>query len=878
MDRRWHTRKPKGVGRIVLVLTTLATGLVLFAPSQASAFPPAVTVTSDPGALVSGPGGITAGPDGNLWFTNGDQYSIGRITPDGVITSYIAAAFDPSGLWGLGGITTGPDGALWFTVGALNGGSIDRMTTSGVVVSHFTGPSIDEPGSIVTGSDGALWFTQLNNTIGRITTSGAVTTYTDPTFDTPSDITAGPDGALWFMNVGDRTIGRITTSGVVSNFTVSGQAWPSALAAGPDGEVWFLYGKDLGEISSTGSISMFKVKGDYGSALTEGPDGALWFSAGKGTIGRFDTTTDTASHFECSYCTPFGVSSVANGSDGAMWFVNHYNSSIVRMTTSGVVSNFTAGGFDNPHGITFGPDGSFWVTNTAGNSVGRLSYVTINGNPTGLADVSDSSINQPEGITSGPDGALWFTNAGNNSIGRITTTGSVTNYTDPSIDQPENITAGPDGALWFTNAGNNSIGRITTTGSVTNYTDPSIDQPENITAGPDGALWFTNAGNNSIGRITTTGSVTNYTDPSIDQPEGITVGPDGAPWFTNAGNNSIGRISTSGVVSNYTDPSIDQPEGITVGPDGALWFTNAGNNSIGRITTTGSVTNYTDPSIDQPNSITTGPNGDLWFTNTGSNTVGQINTPAEILGYGSLSGNAGSFGIYTAGTGRYGHGAFSFYQSGWPTPSTPLTLREATVSCVNFDDGVATITGQVYLATASENVVAQVGAGNELALSYAPDIYSVSSGCWAPTGSPQLTPRASGAIDIELGDTPSVSADQILGADEWNHLLGMETQGTGNMAQGALFFYQKDWPSSDSPWTAQTAVVTCVSIDGTAATVTGKVTDGSKKETVVAVLRSSPPALTIAAGRSVSRASPGCDVTQKAAKPLKHGGDIEIGS
>ena len=70
----------------------------------------------------------------------------------------------------------------------------------------------------------------------------------------------------------------------------------------------------------------------------------------------------------------------------------------------------------------------------------------------------------PYGITSGPDGALWFTNSGNNSIGRITTGGTVTNYTGTGISGPEGITSGPDGALWFTNSGNNSIGRITTGG------------------------------------------------------------------------------------------------------------------------------------------------------------------------------------------------------------------------------------------------------------------------------------------------------------------------------------------------------------------------------------------------------------------------------
>ncbi len=59
----------------------------------------------------------------------------------------------------------------------------------------------------------------------------------------------------------------------------------------------------------------------------------------------------------------------------------------------------------------------------------------------------------PGGITAGPDGALWFTNTGNGgSIGRITTAGAVTNYTGTGISDPvDMIAAGTDGALWFVN-------------------------------------------------------------------------------------------------------------------------------------------------------------------------------------------------------------------------------------------------------------------------------------------------------------------------------------------------------------------------------------------------------------------------------------------
>jgi Bacterial Ig domain len=55
-----------------------------------------------------------------------------------------------------------------------------------------------------------------------------------------------------------------------------------------------------------------------------------------------------------------------------------------------------------------------WFTN-AGNSIGRITTGGVVTNYTG------TGISIPEGITVGPDGATWFTNSGNNSIGRITT-------------------------------------------------------------------------------------------------------------------------------------------------------------------------------------------------------------------------------------------------------------------------------------------------------------------------------------------------------------------------------------------------------------------------------------------------------------------------
>ena len=377
-----------------------------------------------------------------------------------------------------------------------------------------------------------------------------------------------------------------------------------------------------------------------------GPDGALWFTnSGNDSIGRITTSGVVTNYTNSGIAAP---SAITTGPDGALWFTDF--DAIGRITTSGVFSFYNENDGYFPSAITVGPDGALWVTSEGQSSSAPptpnvIFRMTTSGVITDTYTVPDVPIGGLGGITSGPDGALWFVGqSGYDSglIGRMTTTGAFTFYTDSSGFTPDEITTGPDGALWFTDTDGNLVGRITTAGAITNYTDPSIIGPSGIAAGPDGALWFANTGYEhqtatqgptSIGHITTSGTVSSYGGPGVNDPNGIATGPDGALWFTNGGNNSIGRITTSGVITNYTDPSIDDPSGITTGPDGALWFTNGGNNSIGRITTSGVVSNYTDPSISNPAAITTGPDGALWFTNLGTNSIGRITTAGVVTNY-----------------------------------------------------------------------------------------------------------------------------------------------------------------------------------------------------------------------------------------------------
>ena len=291
---------------------------------------------------------------------------------------------------------------------------------------------------------------------------------------------------------------------------------------------------------------------------------------------------------------------------------------------------------DFPNGITAGPDGALWFTDSSG-TIGRI---------TTSGSVTDFQANAAYAITAGPDGALWFTEPGFSQIGRITTSGAVTEFPVGGV-QPYGITAGSDGALWFAEAGNSGqIGRITTSGSVTEFPFGN-GFTSSITAGPDGALWFTIYNGSAIGRMTTSGSFSEFfvpTQPAAtggtgDAPNGITTGPDGALWFTeeNGTANKIGRVTTSGSVTEFAIPTpSSQPNSITAAPDGALWFTEANGNKIGRVTTSGSVTEFPIPtSISAPRGITTGPDAAVWFAEFSGNQIGRVTVgpgpPASLV-------------------------------------------------------------------------------------------------------------------------------------------------------------------------------------------------------------------------------------------------------
>jgi virginiamycin B lyase len=325
--------------------------------------------------------------------------------------------------------------------------------------------------------------------------------------------------------------------------------------------------------------------------------------------------------------------------------------------------------------ITGGPDGNVWYTTELCNSCGGggVNYgndAIVDMTTTGTVIASYVAGTTPNlakgafnGITKGPDGKLWFTDTANKKIGSITTSGTVTEYTAPGGICPNRIIAGPSGdnGLWFTSTCSDSIGHITTAGVGTAYSlSGGGTVYESLVLGKDGNIYVVDLTNKAIGQaVISGGAVSSYSEVVIPANPvdgsantglfGIAQTADGELWFSNDGcsPSTIGSIAiaspfTSSTISQYvTKQGCSYPAEIAVTPDGSTAYLAEWDYPvIEQITPAGAgkaptLTDYAIQAV-TPNTvfqetydITVGPDGNVWST-IYTNDYSNLN-PANVV-------------------------------------------------------------------------------------------------------------------------------------------------------------------------------------------------------------------------------------------------------
>jgi streptogramin lyase len=316
----------------------------------------------------SAPFWITAGPGAVLDFTAGGTNQIGAYNP--AIHGFTSFSIPTATIGSSSYITAGTDGKLYFT--ASNDNAIEQLNPATHVITAFPIPTAGlGPQFITTGADGNLYFTTSNaNVIEQLEPTTPVfifKTFFIPTANSgASGITSGPDNSLWFIESTANKIGQLNlATHVVREFSIPNAiGGTSTITTGTDGDLYFTEPgpNSIGQFNPITRKFRFlpiPVANSGAADITTGPDGNLYFTEpGANEIGQLNPNEIG----QLNPATPL------------------FTELVIPTANSGAT------------GITAGPDGNVYFTETTANKIGEVVISTTTATTTQLTAAPNPSI------------------------------------------------------------------------------------------------------------------------------------------------------------------------------------------------------------------------------------------------------------------------------------------------------------------------------------------------------------------------------------------------------------------------------------------------------------------------------------------------------
>lgn len=408
------------------------------------------------------PAGLVALPTGELIVADAGANSIRRIAADGAVST-VAGSFTPAGgaADGVGaaasfnrpvGIAHDASGNLY--VADQNNFTIRKITPTGVVSTYAGRPGISgsEDGSVETALlsnptgvavdiAGMVYVTEgASGVVRRISPQGFVTTVAGlagsngsvdgvgngARFGYPMGIAVDASGTLFVADASNQTIRKIGPDKTVS--TVAGKAGaagasddsgasarfrnPAGISIGPAGELYVAdtWNQNVRKISAGGTVTTLA-----GSAGHAGHDD------GFGPVATFDQ--------------PAGL---AKDSAGNLYVADIGTGLVRKVTPTGVTSSFVTGVdyiFQAPSGVKVDAAGTLYVADSGASVIRRIgvdgTMAVLAGQPgvRGYVDGASSTarFSSPSDIVLDANGNLYVSD-GSNTIRRLTPAGQVTTF------------------------------------------------------------------------------------------------------------------------------------------------------------------------------------------------------------------------------------------------------------------------------------------------------------------------------------------------------------------------------------------------------------------------------------------------------------------